>query len=94
MQFKTIKEINDGLVSKKFSVEELIKDTFALINENKVLNCFISLNEENALARAKKMLETQTNSSENETGEQTNIFRTSNTKWKPLFKNDRNHDKT
>ena len=54
MQFQTIKEINDGLVSKKFSVEELIKDTFALINENKVLNCFISLNEENALARAKK----------------------------------------
>ena len=56
MQFKTIKEINFGLVSKKFSVEELIKDTFALINENKVLNCFISLNEENALARAKKKL--------------------------------------
>ena len=55
MQFQTIKEINDGLVSKKFSVEELIKDTFALINENKVLNCFISLNEENALARAKKI---------------------------------------
>ena len=55
MQFQTIKEINDGLVSKKFSVEELIKDTFALINENKELNCFISLNEENALARAKKI---------------------------------------
>ena len=55
MQFQTIKEINDGLVSKKFSVEELIKDTFNLINENKVLNCFISLNEENALARAKKI---------------------------------------
>ena len=54
MQFHTIKEINDGLVSKKFSVEELIKDTFNLINENKVLNCFISLNEENALARDKK----------------------------------------
>ena len=55
MQFQTIKEINDGLVSKKFSVEELIKDTFALVNENKVLNCFISLNEGNALARAKKI---------------------------------------
>ena len=55
MQFKTIKEINAGLVSKKFSVEELIKDTFALINENKELNCFISLNEENALAKAKKI---------------------------------------
>ena len=55
MQFQTIKEINDGLVSKKFSVEELIKDTFNLINENKVLNCFISLNEENALERAKKI---------------------------------------
>ena len=55
MQFQTTKEINDGLVSKKFSVEELIKDTFNLINENKVLNCFISLNEENAIARAKKI---------------------------------------
>ena len=55
MQFKTIKEINDDLVSKKFSVEELIKDTFALIKEYKALNCFITLNEESALARAKKV---------------------------------------
>ena len=55
MQFKTIKEINAGLVSKKFSAEELIKETFGLINKNKVLNCFISLNEENALAKAKKI---------------------------------------
>ena len=55
MQFKTIKEINDDLVSKKFSVEELIQDTFALIKENKALNCFITLNEESALARAKKI---------------------------------------
>ena len=52
MQFKTIKEINAGLVSKKFSAEEFIKDTFDLINKNKVLNCFISLNEENAIAKA------------------------------------------
>ena len=55
MQFKTIKEINAGLVSKKFSAEEFIKDTFDFINENKVLNCFISLNEENALSKAKKI---------------------------------------
>ena len=55
MEFKTIKEINAGLVSKKFSAEEFIKDTFDLINENKVLNCFISLNEENALSKAKKI---------------------------------------
>ena len=54
MQFKTIKEINAGLVSKKFSAEEFIKDTFDLINENKALNCFITLNERNALAKAKK----------------------------------------
>ena len=59
MQFKTIKEINDGLVSKKFSVEELINDTFDLINQYKVLNCFISLNEETALARAKEIKVTE-----------------------------------
>ena len=55
MQFKTIKEINDGLVSKKFSVEELINNTFALIKQNKALNCFITLNEETALERANEL---------------------------------------
>lgn len=50
----TIKNINESLIKKVFSCEELIRDCFHKIYEDK-LNDFISLFEEEAILQAKKI---------------------------------------
>ncbi len=53
IQYKTIKELTLMLKTKEISNEELIKETFDLIENNVHLNAFITLNKESALNKAK-----------------------------------------
>ena len=53
IQYKTIKELTLMLKTKEISNEELIKETFDLIENNSHLNAFITLNKESALNKAK-----------------------------------------
>ena len=55
IQFKTIKELSSMLRSKEVSNYELLQETFELVKEYKNLNAFITLNEENALKKAKDL---------------------------------------
>jgi aspartyl-tRNA(Asn)/glutamyl-tRNA(Gln) amidotransferase subunit A len=45
-------EINDLLKSKKIKPVDLVNEAYERIEENKDLNCFITLNKENAIKRA------------------------------------------
>ena len=55
IQFKTIKELSSMLRSKEVSNYELLQETFELVKEYKNLNAFITLNEENALKKARDL---------------------------------------
>ena len=55
IQFKTIKELSSMLRSKEVSNYELLQETFGLVKDYKNLNAFITLNEENALKKARDL---------------------------------------
>ncbi len=55
IRFKTIREINNLLCDKKISPSEIIEETFLTIQNQNSLNAFITLDKENALAKAKKI---------------------------------------
>ena len=55
IQFKTIKELSSMLQSKEVSNYELLQETFKLVKSYKNLNAFITLNEENALKKARNL---------------------------------------
>jgi len=52
IQFKTIKELKNMLQKKEISNKEMVEDTFALIDSNKHLNAFVTLNKEVSLKKA------------------------------------------
>ena len=53
----SIKEINSLLKEKKIKPIDLVNECFERIEENKDLNCFITLDKENALKKAKELEE-------------------------------------
>ena len=55
IQFKTIKELSSMLRSKEVSNYELLQETYQLVKKYKNLNAFITLNEENALKKARDL---------------------------------------
>jgi aspartyl-tRNA(Asn)/glutamyl-tRNA(Gln) amidotransferase subunit A len=55
IQFKTIKELKKMLQSKEISNKEMLEDTFSLIEDNKHLNAFITLNKEASLKKAENL---------------------------------------
>tara|TARA_B100001175_G_scaffold114472_1_gene97147 strand:+ start:19 stop:1467 length:1449 start_codon:yes stop_codon:yes gene_type:complete len=55
IQFKTIKELSSMLQSKEVSNYELLQETFKLVKSYKHLNAFITLNEDNALKKARNL---------------------------------------
>ena len=52
IQFKTIKELKNMLQKKEISNKEMVEDTFTLIESNKHLNAFVTLNKEVSLKKA------------------------------------------
>ena len=52
---KSIIEINELLKKKEIRPIDLVEEAFSRIEENKDLNCFITLNKEQALEEAKKL---------------------------------------
>ena len=50
-----IVEINKLLKEKKVTVTDLVNEAFLRVEENKDLNCFITLNKEEALKRASEL---------------------------------------
>ena len=55
IQFKTIKELKDMLQRKEISNKEMVEDTFTLIESNKHLNAFVTLNKEVSLKKAENL---------------------------------------
>ena len=55
IQFKTIKELKDMLHNKEISNKEMVEDTFTLIESNKHLNAFVTLNKEVSLKKAENL---------------------------------------
>ena len=55
IQFKTIKELKDMLQNKEISNKEMVEDTFTLIESNKHLNAFVTLNKEVSLKKAENL---------------------------------------
>ncbi|MDB4159141.1 Asp-tRNA(Asn)/Glu-tRNA(Gln) amidotransferase subunit GatA [Gammaproteobacteria bacterium] len=55
IQFKTIKELKDMLQKKEISNKEIVEDTFTLIESNKHLNAFVTLNKEVSLKKAENL---------------------------------------
>ena len=55
IRYKTIKELSEMLKNNDISHPELIQETFSLIEENKNLNSFVTLNKENAILKAEKI---------------------------------------
>ena len=52
---KSIKEINKLLKDKKIKPIDLVEEAFKRIEENEELNCFITLNKEEAIKKAKEL---------------------------------------
>ena len=52
IKYKTIKEMRNMISQKKISNKEIIQEVYKLIDENKHLNAFITLNEESSLKKA------------------------------------------
>ena len=52
IKYKTIKEIKSMISQNEISNIEIVQEVYKLIDENKHLNAFISLNEENSLKKA------------------------------------------
>ena len=55
IRYKTIKELSEMLKNNDISHPELIQETFSLIEENKNLNSFVTLNKENAILKAENI---------------------------------------
>ena len=55
IQFKTIKELKNMLHNKEISNKEIVEDTFTLIESNKHLNAFVTLNKEVSLKKAENL---------------------------------------
>ena len=55
IRYKTIKEIRSMISQKEISNKEIVQEVFKLIDENKHLNAFITLNEENSLKKAENL---------------------------------------
>ena len=55
IQFKTIKELKNMLHNKEISNKEMVEDTFTLIESNKHLNAFVTLNKEVSLIKAENL---------------------------------------
>ena len=55
IQYKSISDLSKMLKAKDISNEELIQETFKLIDGNKHLNTFVTLNKENSLKKAKNL---------------------------------------
>ncbi len=62
IKYKTIKEIKNMISQKVISNKEIVQEVFKLIEENKYLNAFITLNKENCI---KKALDLDNNPSNN-----------------------------
>ena len=52
IKYKTIKEIKNMISQKVISNKEIVQEVFKLIEENKHLNAFITLNKENCIKKA------------------------------------------
>ena len=52
IKYKTIKEIKSMISQNEISNMEIVQEVYKLIDENKHLNAFITLNEENSLKKA------------------------------------------
>tara|TARA_B100001121_G_scaffold87866_1_gene78037 strand:+ start:879 stop:2330 length:1452 start_codon:yes stop_codon:yes gene_type:complete len=55
IKYKTIKEIKSMISQKEISNKEIIQEVYKLIDENKHLNAFITLNEENSIKKAEAL---------------------------------------
>ena len=55
IKYKTIKEIKSMISHKEISNKEIIQEVYKLIDENKHLNAFITLNKENSLKKAEDL---------------------------------------
>ena len=55
IKYKTIKEIRSMISQKEISNKEIIQEVYNLIDENKHLNAFITLNEENSIKKAEAL---------------------------------------
>ena len=56
IQYKSISDLSKMLKAKDISNEELIQETFKLIDGNKHLNTFVTLNKENSLKKQKILM--------------------------------------
>jgi len=52
IKYKTVKEIKNMISQKVISNKEIVQEVFKLIEENKHLNAFITLNKENCIKKA------------------------------------------
>ena len=55
IKYKTIKEIRSMISQKEISNKEIVQEVYKLIDENKHLNAFITLNKENSLNKAEAL---------------------------------------
>ena len=55
IKYKTIKEMRNMISQKEISNKEIIQEVYKLIDENKHLNAFITLNEESSLKKAEAL---------------------------------------
>ena len=55
IKYKTIKEIKKMISSKEISNREITLEAYKLIEENKNLNAFITLNKEDAIKKAEDL---------------------------------------
>ena len=52
VKYKSVKEFKEMISQKEISNKEIIQEVFNLIDDNKGLNTFITLNEENSIKKA------------------------------------------
>ena len=58
IQFKSIRELREMLDSKEISSSELTQETLKLAEDLKELNCFVTMNEDASIEKAKKIDQT------------------------------------
>ena len=54
IKYKSIKEIKSMISQKEISYKEIVTEVYKLIEENKDLNAFITLNEEESIKKAEE----------------------------------------
>ena len=57
IKYKTIKEIKKMISKKEISNKEIVQEVYKLINENKHLNTFVTLNEATSIKKAKNFID-------------------------------------